>query len=300
MKAEAMNLLQWQERFGSEEACAEALKQQRWPNGFQCPKCGHDHGQWVATRKIYQCGRCRHQTSVTAGTLFHSTNLPLVQWFLAIYLMVCDKGGISALRLSKQIGVSWITAHRMLRKMRHAMADRDSIYRLGGLVEVDDAFVGGRRSGGKCGRGAEGKTPILVAVEGRDKKAGFIAMETTSSVSSENVRQFVKRHLLPQQPTHTDGLLALRVLGETQQHEGRVTPAALVDEWLPWVHIAIGNLKAYLLGTFHGVTGKYLQEYLDEFVYRFNRRFWEPELPMRLLNACMDHMPVRLSAENSS
>ena len=297
MKAEAMNLLQWQERFGTEEGCIEALKQQRWSSGFQCPKCGHDYGHWIASRKVYQCGRCRHQASVTAGTLFHSSNVPLVQWFLAIYLMACDKGGLSALRLSKQIGVSWITAHRMLRKMRRAMADRDSIYRLGGLVELDDAFVGGRRSGGKSGRGAEGKTPILVAVESRDRKAGFIAMETTPSVSAEHIRQFTKRHLLPRQPTRTDGLMALRVLGETQQHEGRVTPAEQVDEWLPWVHIAIGNLKAYLLGTFHGVTGKYLQEYLDEFVYRFNRRFWEPELPLRLLNACMDHTPVQLAAE---
>jgi hypothetical protein len=297
MKAEAMNLVQWQERFGTEEACMEALKQQRWPEGFQCPKCGHDHGHWIADRKLYQCGRCRHQTSVTAGTLFHSSNVPLVLWFLAIYLMVCDKGGLSALRLSKQIGVSWITAHRMLRKMRRAMADRDSIYRLGGLVEVDDAFVGGRSSGGKCGRGAEGKTPILVAVENRGKKAGFIAIEATPSVSAENIRQFAKRRLLPWQTTRTDGLMALRVLGETQQHEGRVTKAEQVDGWLPWVHIAIGNLKAFLLGTFHGVTGTYLQEYLDEFVYRFNRRFWEAELPLRLLNACMDHRPVRLLAE---
>ena len=110
MKAEAMNLLQWQARFDTEEACAEALKQQRWPNGFQCPHCGHDQGHWVASRKVYQCNHCRRQTSVTAGTLFHSTNLPLVQLFLAIYLMVCDKGGLSALRLSKQIGVSWIPA----------------------------------------------------------------------------------------------------------------------------------------------------------------------------------------------
>lgn len=164
-------------------------------------------------------------------------------------------------------------------------------------MELDDAFVGGRRSGDKSGRGAEGKTPILVAMESRGKKAGFIAMETTPSVSAEKVRQFAKRRLLPWQTTHTDGLVALRVLGETQQHEGRVTPADQVDKWLPWVHIAIGNLKAYLLGTFHGVTGKYLQEYLDEFVYRFNRRFWEPELPLRLLNACMDHTPVRLAAE---
>ena len=297
MKAEAMNLLQWQARFGTEEKCAEALKQQRWPNGFQCPHCGHDQGHWVVSRKVYQCNHCRRQTSVTAGTLFHSTNLPLVQWFLAIYLMVCDKGGLSALRLSKQIGVSWITAHRMLRKMRHAMADRDSIYRLGGLVELDDAFVGGRRSGGKSGRGAEGKTPILVAIESRDKKAGFMAMETIPSVSAGNIRQFVQRHLLPWQTTRTDGLMALRVLGENQHHEGRVTPPEQVDEWLPWVHIAIGNLKAFLLGTYHGVTGKYLQEYLDEFVYRFNRRFWEPELPLRLLNACVDHIPVRLVAE---
>ncbi|HYW75498.1 MAG TPA: IS1595 family transposase [Gammaproteobacteria bacterium] len=297
MKAEAMHLVQWQARFGSEEACAEALEQQRWPNGFQCPKCGHDHGHWLASRKLYQCARCRHQTSVTAGTLFHSSNVSLVKWFLAIYLMACDKGGISALRLSKQIGVSWITAHRMLRKMRHAMADRDSVYRVGGLVELDDALVGGRRPGGKSGRGAEGKTPILVAVESRGPKVGFIAMETTPSVSAKHIRHFARYRLLPRQTTRTDGLAALRVLGETQQHEGRVTPPQQVDEWLPWVHIAIGNLKAYLRGTFHGVSAKYLQEYLDEFVYRFNRRFWEPELPSRLLNACMDHTPVHLLAE---
>ena len=136
-----------------------------------------------------------------------------------------------------------------------------------------------------------------MAVESRGKKAGFIAMEATPSVSAEHIRQFAKRHLLPRQTTRTDGLVALRVLGETQQHEGRVTPANRVDQWLPWAHIAIGNLNAYLLGTFHGVTGKYLQEYLDEFVYRFNRRFWEPELPLRLLNACMDHTSVRLAAE---
>jgi len=297
MKAEGMNLVQWQARFGTEEACLEALKQKRWPEGFQCPKCGHDRGYWIAGRKLFQCGHCRHQTSMTAGTIFHSSNVPLVQWFLAIYLMGSDKGGLSALRLSKQIGVSWITAHRMLRRMRRAMGDRDSLYRLEGLVELDDAFVGGRRSGGKSGRGAEGKTPILVAVENRGKNAGFIAMETTPSVSADRVRQFARRRLRPRQPTRTDGLVALRVLGESQEHEGRVTQSHQVDEWLPWVHIAIGNLKAFLLGTFHGVSGKYLQEYLNEFVYRFNRRFWEPELPLRLLNACVDHLPVRLVAE---
>ncbi|WP_226838440.1 transposase, partial [Acidithiobacillus caldus] len=128
MKAEAMNLLQWQARFGTEEAYLAALKQKRWPEGFRCPKCGHDHGCWIAGRKLFQCGHCRHQTSVTAGTIFHSSNVPLVQWFLAVYLMASDKSGLSALRLSQQIGVSWITAHRMLRRMRRAMGDRDSLY----------------------------------------------------------------------------------------------------------------------------------------------------------------------------
>ncbi len=139
-----------------------------------------------------------------------------------------------------------------------------------------------------------------MAVESRGKKAGFIAMETASSVFSENVRQFARRHLLPRQAARADGPVALRVPGETRQHEGRVTPSKQVDEWLPWVRIAIGNLKACLPGTFHGATGKYLQEYLDGFAYRCNWRFWEPELPLRLLNACMDHRPVRLAAEKGS
>jgi len=215
MKAEAMNLLKWLACFGTEEACLVALKQKRWPKGFRCPKCGHDHGYWIAGRKLFQCGYCRHQTSVTAGTLFHSPNVPRVQWFLANYLMASDKGGLSALRLSKQIGVPGITAHRMLRHMRRAMGDRDRLYRVEGLVELDDAFVGGRRSGGKSGRGAEGKTPILVAVENQGKKAGFIAIETKPLVSADRIREFARRRLRPKQPSRTDGSLALRVLGES-------------------------------------------------------------------------------------
>lgn len=249
MKAEAMSLVQWRARFGTDEKCTEALEHQRWPNGFQCPHSGHDQGHQVASSKVHQCNHCRRQTSVTACALFHSANLPLVQWLMAIYLMVCDKGGLSALRLSKQIGVSWIIAHRMLRKMRHAMTDRGSNYRLVGLVELDDAFVGGRRSGGENGRGTEGKTPILLAIERRDKKVGFMVMETIPLVLAGNICQYVQRYLFRWKTNRTDGLMALRVLGEIQHQEGRVTPSEqVVDEWLPWVP---GNLKVFLLGTYH-------------------------------------------------
>ncbi len=293
MKTMPTNVLDWQKRYGTEEACAQALAQQRWPDGFRCPRCGHDHGYAITTRHRYECAHCHYQASLTAGTLFHSTNLSLTQWFWAVYLVASDKGGISAMRLAKQIGVSWITASRMLRKIRIAMGHRDSIYRLHDLIEIDDAFVGGRRSG-KRGRGAEGKTPVLVAVENRDQRAGFIAMQQVPAVTKGAVAKFVRHHLPPGQAVRSDALISLLEIGKTQHHAARVTPPDKAGEWLPWVHIAIGNLKAFLLGTYHGVSSKYLQEYLNEFCYRFNRHEWEAELPLRLLNACLTHTQVKL------
>ena len=208
--------------------------------------------------------------------------------------MASDKGGISAMRLSKQINVSWITASRMLRKIRIAMGHRDSVYRLHELIEVDDALIGGRHTGGKRGRGAERKTPVLVAVKNRDRRAGFIAMQQVSGITKETVSRFVKQYLSPDQWVRSDALPSLTEISKTQNHTARVTPPDKAGEWLPWVHIAIGNLKAFLLGTYHGVSSKYLQEYLNEFCYRFNRRAWETELPDRLLNACLTHAQIKL------
>lgn len=294
MKMPNVSLLEWQKRYGTERACAKELVKIRWPDGFQCPACGFTKACYIATRKLYQCSKCRHQVSVTSGTLFHATKLPLVKWFWAIYLAATDKGGMSALRSSKHLGVSWGTARNMLRKIRKAMAHRDSIYRLGNIIEFDDTYVGGKRAG-KRGRGAEGKTPVLVAVETRKKGAGFVAMKAVNTVSKETVRQFLCRHLKPGQTIRTDALPALNAASESQQHEKKVTPPEKASEWLPLVHIMIGNMKKFINGTFHGVSSNYLQEYLDEFCYRFNRRFWEPELPLRLLNACLAHVPVRLA-----
>jgi hypothetical protein len=291
MKIPTMSLLEWQKRFGTEYACIEALIKVRWPDGFVCPQCASRKCSFIITRKSYQCSQCHHQTSATSGTIFHSTNLPLVKWFWAIYLAAADKGGISALRLSKHIGVSWITAHRMLRKIRMVMAHRDSIYRLENLIEFDDAFVGGRKAG-KRGRGAAGKKPVLLAVERRENHARFMAAEVTEAITKKSVKEFLLHHIKPGQVIRTDAFPALNVVAKDHSHEKKVTPPKKAGEWLPLVHIVIGNLKIFLNGTFHGVTGKYLQEYVDEFCYRFNRRFWEDELPMRLLNACLSHCPA--------
>ena len=195
MKMPEISLLEWQERYGTEKACAAALAKIRWPNGFMCPKCSHERAYYISKRKVYECSSCHYQASVTAGTLFHSTNLPLVKWFWAIYLVASDKGGISATRLAKHIGVSWLTARRMLQKIRVAMGRRDSIYWLDDLIELDDTYVGGKRSGGKRGRGAEGKKPVLVASENKGKKAGFMAMEAVPTISGETVRKFLEKRL---------------------------------------------------------------------------------------------------------
>lgn len=294
MKMPTISLLEWQKRFRTEKACIRTLEKVRWPQGFQCPVCGSQKYSFIATRKLYQCSKCRHQVSVTADTIFHATKVPLVKWFWAIYLMASDKGGISALRLSKHICISWNSARKILKKIRTAMAHRDSIYRLEKLIELDDTYVGGKRSG-KRGRGAEGKRPVLVAVETRYKGAGFVAMQAVDTISEATVQPFLSLHLKPGRNVRTDALPALNVVGKEHIHEKKVTPPKKASEWLPLVHIMIGNLKVFVNGTFHGVSSKYLQEYLDEFCYRFNRRFWEPELPLRLLNACLAHVPVKIA-----
>jgi len=245
MKMPEVSLLEWQKRFGTERACEKVLVKIRWPNGFICPRCNCKDASFIITRKKYQCSQCRYQVSITAGTLFHSTNLPLVKWFWAIYLTATDKGGISALRLAKHIGISWPTARQMLKKIRMAMADRDSIYRLQNLIEFDDAYVGGKRTG-KRGRGAAGKRPILVAVETREEKAGFMAVETVDVISKKTVREFLQKHLKEGQTVRTDAFPALNPISELHDHQKKVVSVEEASKWLPLVHVVIGNLKKFL------------------------------------------------------
>jgi Bestrophin, RFP-TM, chloride channel/Transposase zinc-ribbon domain len=172
MQAEVMSFWEWQQHFSDKQSCLQSLIKQRWPDGFICGRCGHQKGWLLQTRHVYECAGCHQHTSVTAGTLFHNTKLPLIKWLWCIYWMSTEKVSISALWLTKLIGVSWLTAHRMLRKLRVAIGDQNRLYRLSGIIEQDEAFVGGKRSG-KRGRGANGKTAILVACGHNNRKPGF-------------------------------------------------------------------------------------------------------------------------------
>src|SRR3972149_9733935 len=194
-------------KFSTEEECLKYLVKHRWPNGFDCPKCHNLEAHWQAGRGIFWCKACKYQVSVTAGTVFHSTNLRLPGWFWAIYRMAQDKKSFSAMQLMKEINVSYPTAWSVLHKIRCAMEERDKPYQLNGTIELDDAYLGGE-SKGKRGRGAEGKVPILVAVEKRQTrtgtKPGYVAIRIGKSLSSVDGMALVNSKIIPGSVIETD------------------------------------------------------------------------------------------------
>lgn len=287
MQKKNISFEDWQQKYSTQAKCLSYIESQKWPNGFICPHCKNDHGYFTSNRYHYECSQCHKQTSIIANTLFEGTRLPLTKWFWTIFWISSDKGGMSALRLSKLIGTTWRSAYRMLKILRKAMGNRDSNYKLSGMIELDDAYIGGKKTG-KRGRGADGKVSVIVACESRKKSSGFIAMQAVQAVNKKTIEQFTKKHIDPTSVVNTDAFGANAGVASVAIHVPKATPFELVDQWLPWVHIAIANLKRFLLGTFHGISLKYVQQYLDEFCYRFNRRFWEKQIPNRLLALCID------------
>jgi transposase-like protein len=288
-KYENMNFFQFQKRFSREDSCWKHLVKLRWPAGFVCPRCGHDKASFLSKRKLLQCKGCRYQASATAGTIFHKTKIPLRKWFWFIFLMSSQKTGVSIQGLQKLLGInSYRSAWTMAHKVRKAMADRDASYQLANLVEMDDSYFGpsGR---GQRGRGTKGKVPVVVAVENRGKKPGFAAMRVVANLKSTHIASFAQEKIKEQQSVRTDGYVSYYCLSDNgYELDMRIVgngPNASKE--LPWVHTLIANVKSMLRGAHHGVSHKYLQRYLDEFCYRFNRRYWPSELFNRLLKAAL-------------
>lgn len=204
------NLLEFQQRYSSDESCLEAISRARWPRGFACPKCGHDQGTRLNKRRAIQCANCRRQTSITAGTIFHKTKVPLRCWFWLIFLMTQDKGGISTMRAADLLGMHYTTVWNLMHKLRIAMADRLDGALLSGYVEIDDAFFGGK-SRKKRGRGTN-KKQVCVIVERLNRKAGDAAMIVMASPRGDDYRTAVESRLEPMTHIRTDGFSANSVL----------------------------------------------------------------------------------------
>lgn len=283
-----MTLIEFQENYGTEEQCRQFLFEKRWPSGFVCPKCGHNEYFNIKSRNLYQCKACNHQASVTAGTIMDRTRTPLKKWFLAFYLVAEDKRGLSALSLQKKIGVAYFTAWTILSKIRHAMGERDSMYMLGGVIEMDEAFFGAPAESGKRGRGTD-KTAVLISVSLTDDgKPKFAKMEVIENADGDTVKEFTEANITKGSEIRADGLNIYKPLAKSgyNLNQTKYDPKNQ-PEHLHWTHIVISNAKAFIEGTFHGLDSIHLQRYLDEFCYRFNRRWFEINLFSRLVNAAV-------------
>jgi len=285
-----MSLPEFLQCFGTEAACEEAVRRARWPAGFACPGCsGGAHCVIVSGgRSLFQCHACHRQTSVTAGTLFGSTKLPLTKWFLAIFLVSQAKTGVSALELKRHIGVSYPTAWLMHHKLMTAMTAREAQHRLSGTVQVDDAYLGGERAGGKPGRGSQNKVPFVAAVSLNDQGNPLYAKVTpVPSFTSEAISKWARCNLAPGTDVLSDGLgcfAAVTEAGCTHRVEivGQRKPRELPQ--FKWVNTVLGNLKTMLSGAYKAFGyGKYADRYLGAFAYRFNRRFDLAGLVARLV-----------------
>ncbi len=256
----------FQAAFPDEEACWEALRRARWPRGFVCPRCGHAASSWVSTRRLEQCRGCRYQCSVTAGTVFHRSRVALRTWFWATFFVARHKKGISALQLQRDTGLgSYQTAWTLLHKLRSALGPRPEV-RLRGLVEVDESYVGGPERGRRGGREVLHKSIVAAAVEQRRHTAGRARLSVIEGVSfEEDLGPFVRGVIDARRATvRTDGFSAyLGLEAQGVRHDRRVQgpDPAHARKILPWSHTLFGNLKTWLRGTFHGVSGKHLPRY---------------------------------------
>jgi transposase-like protein len=275
-----VTLRKFQLQFATEEACQEYLAVCRWPEGYKCPRCGNTRAYVIVKQKRWQCAACRHQVSLTSGTILHNTKTPLTVWFWAAYLMATDKRGLSALLLQRQLGLRrYETAWLMLHKLRRAMINfsREPLH---GDVEIDETWVGGPQPGIRGSRQLKGRKAALVAVavEKRGTRSGRIRMEVIPDFGKATMDKFIQRNVAPGSTVYTDGFWAFPGLDQTRiKHVARNQPSRSelshgASSTVPLADRAIGNLQALLIGTHHGVSRRHLQVYLDEFVFRHNRR----------------------------
>lgn len=307
----AMNRIQFQrglslpeflKSYGSEAQCERALEAVRWPTGFRCPRCeGQTHSVFRdGVRKVFQCTTCRHQASLIAGTVFQGTKLPLTTWFLAIYLISQAKTGLSALALKRHLGVSYPTAWLIHHKLMQAMSEREDRYVLDGNVQVDDAYLGGERTGGKVGRGSENKVSFVAAVSLTDDHRPLrVRLTPVPGFTLKAIEAWAKDALAPGSAVFSDGLACFGAVTEAGCSHHRTVMAGRKPREVPafkWINTVLGNLKTSLSGSYHAFHfQKYAARYLAAFSYRFNRRFDLHTLHQRLIVAavCSSPQPLR-------
>jgi len=305
----AMNRIQFQpgmsmasflEAYGSEALCRAALEKARWPAGFHCPRCGkaghsrHERGGQL----LLQCRICHHQASLIAGTVFESTKLPLTTWFLALFFITQSKNNVSGLTLQRHLGVCYATAWKMKHKLMDVMAQAEQTRVLSGRVEIDDAYLGGERNGGKVGRGSENKIPFVAAVQTTPEGHPlFVRFDPVAGFTQAALDRWGQCHLSAATVVCSDGLYCFTALAPwVSGHHITVVGSGRKSAQHPhfrWVNTLLGNLKRALSGTYHAFKFlKYAYRYLAEYAYRFNRRFKLQLLVPAVITDCAKTKPL--------
>lgn len=274
-----MSLIEFSKKYASEEICVSDLWERRNKDGFSCSKCGSQEGYKSKTRKIWVCKKCNYQTSILINTVFENSKLSIEKWYWATFLMISSKAGISAKELQFQLGVTYKTAWYVNRRLREVMQLANDKYKLCGTITMDEAYFTGRENDDtvpkKRGRGTD-KSKVIVAVSLTDDgKPQYVRMQVVDNFRAKTIEEFAKNYIKKGSKLITDGFKSYKSQKITKDYfvEYDMVSAESEDSKLKWLYTLISNAKAFVLGTFHGLKTDDLQLYLDEFCYRFNRRY---------------------------
>lgn len=316
-----MNLIEFQDQFPDEESCKLKWREMREEVGVVCPVCGCTEYYWKQDKESFECKQCHHRQSLKAGTIMHGSQLPFRYWFMAMHLLTSTKKSFSASELQRQLGHKYYRPiWAMLHKLRHAMGKRDADYKIDGDAELDEGFFtvemdGDRKPGTlKRGRGSQRKQKVLVIAESakvsdkerpvkgkrlKTRKVGHIKMFVIDDLKAETIDGIVEKHVSAKSRLDTDGSTSyVHLKDKVSEHRPQVIPPKETGKMLPWVHIAISNAKRLILDIYHSIEPMFLQSYLDEFCYKFNRRYFGKLLFDRMLVAsvsCKNEFRYRIN-----
>ena len=287
-----MNLLEFFKKFPTEESCKLHYKELRIKQGISCRNCKHQEHYWLKTKEEFECKKCKSRTSLRSGTVMHSSKLPYLYWYATMHLMTSTKKGFSAKELQRQLGHNrYEPIWAMMHKIRVAMGERDERYQLTGTIELDEGFFTNTDSKDSS------KTPVLVAAESKavenpkkykpKRSVKYLKMEVLENRTKDAIFYEVKKMIDKKATVLTDGLPAYKSLKDivTIHHRIICEDKKEVSEVFPWVHTAISNFRKILLGIYHGIKSKFMQNYVNEFCYKFNRRYFELNIFDRLMIA---------------
>jgi hypothetical protein len=306
-----MNLLDFNERYPDEAACRVYLRSKREAKGIICKKCGCEKHYWIESKSLWRCADCTSTINLRAGTVMEKSHIPIKTWFMCIHLMTSTKKAFSALEMQRQLGMKrYEPVWYMMQKIRLLMGKRDSMYKLQGNIEVDDAYfeivnipevdeLGNKKDDDeqKRGRGSKKQQQVLIMVESKPnpdqdkpykkkRSMGFVKMIIMDNLKNDSINYEVERAIDKRSTLLTDGMAGFSKLNEVvKTHHYLIIPKKEAGKTLPWVHTVIANAKRLFLGIHHSIGREYLQSYLNEYCYKLNRRNFQSDLFDRMIIA---------------